>query len=406
MYLVFILYLCNMIKAYKYRLNPNERQKIFFEKSFGCTRFVYNWALDKRIKAYQEDKTKISWVDLCKQMTQLKKEEDTKWLQEAANQSLQSSIRHLDSAFTRFFREKKGFPKFKSKRAPRQAFQYVGKVSVDFESHRIKLPKIGWVKFFKDRTFDGKIGTVTVSKNATGKYFVSVLVDDGKDLPEKALVKYDTTVGIDVGIKDFAVCSNGDTYANPKFLEKAEKRLKVLQRRFAKKKKGSNRRERARRSLARQYERIRNQRNNFIHQVTSRIVRENQTVVIEDLNIDGMLQNHCLAKYISSASWSEFFRQLQYKCEWQGKNLVRIGRFEPSSKMCLCGYVNKDLKLKDREWTCPECGRYNDRDLLAAINIKRFGLQRQNLKTPSVGGEDDVEWSALADTVKRQYINV
>lgn len=394
-----------MIKAYKYRLNPTKSQRIFFEKSFGCTRFIYNWALDKRIKAYQEDKTRISWVDLCKQMTQLKKEEETKWLGEVANQSLQSSIRHLDSAFVKFFRDKKGFPKFKSKHSPRQSFQYVNKVSVDFESHRIKLPKAGWVKFFKNRTFDGKIGTVTVSKNATGKYFVSVLVDDGNDLPDKAPIKYDTTVGIDVGIKDFAVCSNGDTYANPKFLEKAEKRLKVLQRRFAKKKKGSNRRERARRSLARQYERVRNQRNNFIHQVTARIVRENQTVVIEDLNVEGMLQNHCLAKHISSASWSEFFRQLQYKCEWQGKNLARIGRFEPSSKMCLCGYVNKDLKLKDREWTCPECGRHNDRDLLAAINIKRFGLQRQNLNTPSVGGEEDVEWSALADTVNRQYIN-
>ena len=406
MYIVFISYLCGVIKAYKYRLNPNERQKIFFEKSFGCTRFVYNWALDKRIKAYQEDKTRISWVDLCKQMTQLKKEEDTKWLQEVANQSLQSSIRHMDSAFVKFFRDKKGFPKFKSKRSPRQAFQYVQQVEIDFTNSRIKLPKAGWVKLFKNRTFEGKIGTATISKNATGKYFASVLVDDGKDLPEKAPIKYDTTVGVDVGIKDFAVCSNGDTYANPKFLEKAEKRLKVLQHRFSKKKKGSNRRERARRSLARQYERVRNQRNNFIHQVTARIVRDNQTVVIEDLNVEGMLQNHCLAKHISSASWSEFFRQLQYKCRWQGKNLVRIGRFEPSSKMCLCGYVNKDLKLKDREWDCPECGRHNDRDLLAAINIKRFGLQRQNLNTPSVGGEEDVEWSALADTVKRQYIIV
>ena len=395
-----------MIKAYKYRLNPTESQRVFFEKSFGCTRFIYNWALDKRIKAYQEDKTRISWVDLCKQMTQLKKEEDTIWLQEVSNQSLQSSIRHLDSAFTRFFREKKGFPKFKSKRASRQSFQFVQQVEIDFANHRVKLPKAAWVKLFKNRTFDGKTGTVTVSKNATGKYFVSILVDDGKELPERAPVKYDTTVGIDVGIKDFAVCSNGDTFTNPKFLEKAERRPKVLQRRFSKKQKGSNRRERARRSLARQYERVRNQRNNFIHQVTARIVRENQTVVIEDLNVEGMLQNHCLAKHISSASWSEFFRQLQYKCEWQGKNLIRIGRFEPSSKMCLCGYVNKDLKLKDREWTCPECGRHNDRDLLAAINIKRFGLQRQNLNTPSVGGEEDVEWSALVDTVKRQYIKV
>lgn len=395
-----------MIKAYKYRLNPTDSQRIFFEKSFGCTRFIYNWALDKRIKAYQNDKERISWVDLCKDMTRLKKDDETAWLQEVANQSLQQSIRHLDSAFTRFFREKKGFPKFKSKKAPRHSFQFVQSVSVDFDSHRVKMPKVGWVKFFKNRTFDGKIGTVTISKTATGKYFMSVLVDDGKDLPIKAPITVDTTVGIDVGIKDFSVLSDGTTYANPKFLEKSEKRLKVLQRRLAKKQKGSNRRERARKALARQYEKVREQRNNFIHQVTSRIVRENQTVIIEDLNVDGMLQNHCLAKSISSAAWSEFFRQLQYKCEWHGKNLIRIGRFEPSSKMCLCGYVNKDLKLKDREWTCQKCGRHNDRDLLAAINVKRFGLQKQNLKTPSVGGEGDVEWSALADTVKRQYRDV
>lgn len=394
-----------MIRAYKYRLNPTKAQATFFEKSFGCTRFVYNWALNLRIEAYQKDKTKIGWVEICKRMTQLKKEEETSWLNEVSVQSLQSSIRNMDSAFVKFFRDKKGFPKYKSKKASKKSFQFVDQVRIDFESHRIKLPKVGWVKFFKNRTFEGKIGTVTVSKNATGKYFVSVLVDDGKDLPTKAPIKADTAVGIDVGIKDFAVLSNGQVFGNPKYLEKAEKRLKVLQRRFARKQKGSNRRERARIAVAKQFEKVRNKRNNFIHQVTSRIVRENQTVIIEDLNVEGMLQNHCLAKAISSASWSEFFRQLQYKCEWQGKNLIRIGRFEPSSKMCLCGHVNKELKLKDREWTCPNCGRHNDRDLLAAINIKRFGLQAQNLQySPSVGGVEDVEWSALADTVKRQLI--
>lgn len=396
-----------MIRAYKYRLNPTKAQATFFEKSFGCTRFVYNWALNLRIEAYQKDKTKIGWIDLCKRMTQLKKEEETLWLNEVSIQSLQCSIRNMDSAFVKFFRDKKGFPKYKSKKYSRKSFQFVQQVSIDFDNHRIKLPKIGWVKFFKNRTFKGEIGTVTVSKSATGKYFVSVIVDDGKELPSKAPVKADTAVGIDVGIKDFAVLSNGQVFGNPKHLENAEKRLKVLQRRFARKKKGSNRRERARIAVAKQFEKVRNKRNNFIHQVTSRIVRENQTVIIEDLNIAGMLQNHCLAKSISSASWSEFFRQLQYKCEWQGKNLIRIGRFEPSSKMCLCGHVNKDLKLKDREWTCPECGRHNDRDLLAAINIKRFGLQAQNLQySPSVGGAEDVEWSALADTVKRQCIKV
>ena len=398
-----------MIKSYKYTLKPNENQKIFFEKSFGCTRFVYNWALSKRIEAYQTKKERLSCVDLCKMLTSLKKEEDKIWLSEVSNECLQQSIRNMDSAFTRFFREKKGFPKFKTKKYARKSYKAINGVRIDFETNRIKLPKIGWVKFYKNRTFEGKVGTVTVSKNATGKYFVSVLVDDGIEKPLKPNIEYNTSVGIDVGIKDFAVFSNGYVYINPKYLEKAEKRLKVLQRRFSKKKKGGNRREKARLKLARAYERVTNCRTNFIHQVTSRIVRENQTIIIEDLNVSGMMKNRNLAKHISSASWSEFFRQLKYKCEWYGRNLIKIGRFEPSSKMCTCGYVNKELKLSQREWTCPNCGQHNDRDLLAAINIKRFGLQNQNLiggKSSVVNGVEDVEWPALVGAVKRQYVFV
>jgi putative transposase len=282
-------------------------------------------------------------------------------------------------------------------------------VSIDFDNHKVKLPKIGKVRFGKNKEFIGKIGTCTISKTPTGKYYISILVDDGKPMPEKAPITDDTAVGIDVGIKDFAVLSNGQVYSNPKYLEKDEKRLKVLQRRLSRKQKGSNRRERARLSVAKQHEKIKNHRENFIHQVTSRIVRENQTVVVEDLNVEGMLKNHNLAKHIASASWSEFFSQLQYKCDWYGKNLIRIGRFEPSSKMCLCGYINKDLTLKDREWDCPQCGRHNDRDLLAAVNVKRFGLQKQNLIgeiSPVVNGVGDVELSALVGAKKRQYIKL
>ena len=398
-----------MIKAYKYRLHPNNEQITFFEKSFGCVRFVYNWALNQRIEAYQKDGTRISWVESCKNLTELKKQEETKWLCEVANQSLQSSIRNMDSAFTRFFREKKGFPKFHSKKRGKFSFQLVQGVSIDFNTHKVKLPKVGEVKFGKNKEFVGKIGTCTVSKTPTGKYYISILVDDGKPTPEKAQITADTAVGIDVGIKDFAVLSNGQVYSNPKYLEKDEKRLKVLQKRLSRKQKDSKRRERARFAVARQHEKIRNRRVNFIHQVTSRIVRENQTVIIEDLNVDGMLKNHNLAKHIASASWSEFFRQLQYKCDWQGKKLIRIGRFEPSSKMCLCGYINKDLTLKDREWNCPQCGRHNDRDLLAAVNIKRFGLQKQNLIgeiSPVVNGAEDVESPTLVGVVKRQCIIV
>lgn len=397
-----------MIKAYKYRLRPNNEQRVFFEKSFGCTRYVYNWALSKRVEAYQQGKERLSCVDLCKMLTNLKKEENKIWLSEVSNECLQQSIRCMDSAFTRFFREKKGFPKFKSKKDNRKSYKAINNVQIDFNLSKIKLPKIGWVKFCKNREFNGKIGTVTVSKTAIGKYYVSVLVDDGNSIPNKPKIEYVNTVGIDVGIKDFAVLSDGSVFGNPKYLENAEARLKTLQRRFARKKKGSNRREAARRKLAVAYEKVRNCRTNFIHQVTSRIIRENQTIIIEDLNVQGMLKNYNLAKHIASASWSEFFRQLQYKCEWYGKNLIKIGRFEPSSKMCTCGYVNKDLKLSQREWDCPNCGQHNDRDLLASINIKRFGLQSQNLigYSPAASGVEDVEWSALVGTVKRQYILV
>lgn len=397
-----------MIKAYKYRLYPTAEQATFFEKSFGCCRYVYNWALQRRIETYQNRGERLSYVTIAKELTNLKKQEDTSWLCEVSIQSLQSSIRNMDSAFTRFFREKKGFPKFKSKKRNKNSFQFVQQVYVDFESKRIQMPKVGKVKFACDRTFVGKIGTCTVSKSPTNKYYISITVDDGEPMPEKPTIDFNTSVGVDVGIKDFAVLSNGQVFENPKFIEKAEKRLKVLQRRLAKKQKGSKRRERAKLAVAKQHERIRNKRTNFIHQVSSKIVRENQTIVVEDLNVDGMLKNHCLAKSISSVAWSEFFRQLQYKCDWYGKNLVRIGRFEPSSKMCLCGNVYKDLKLSQRRWVCPSCGRDNDRDLLAAVNILRFGLQEQNLinnnKSPYVVGVEDVEWSALADTLKRQSV--
>lgn len=299
-----------MKRAYKYRLNPTPEQIVFFNKSFGCCRFVYNYMLGKRIEAYQRDKTKIGWVELAKMLTELKKEDGKEWLSEVSNECLQQSIRNMDSAFVKFFREKAGFPNFKAKHYSRQSYKAINSVSVDLDNNKVRLPKIGWVKFFPNRKFDGKVCSVTVSKTPTGKYFISVLVDDGKEIPVKPAVRYDTSIGIDVGIKDFAVCSNGDVYANPKYLEKSETRLKVLQRRFSKTKKGSNRRERTRKILARQYEKVSNQRNNFLHQVTSKIVRENQTIIIEDLNVKGMLKNHRLAKSISSVSWSEFFRQL------------------------------------------------------------------------------------------------
>ena len=366
-----------------------------------------------------KDKGRISFVQLCAMLTDLKKEEQYSWLREVSNECLQQALRNLDAAFTRFFREKKGFPKFKSKNRSRQSYKAISSVHVDQERRRIKLPKIGWVKYGNNRKFEGDVRSVTVSVTPSGKYYVSVLVDDGKEIPEKLPVTFDTTIGIDMGIKDFAVCSNGDTYENPRHLIKAEQRLRTLQRRLSRKKKGSNRRNRARMILAIQHEKVANRRQDYLHKISTKIVRENQAIVVEDLNTKGMMRNHRLAKAIGACGWSTFFKMLEYKCERQGKTFIKIGRFDPSSKMCSCGHVYRGLKLSEREWVCPKCGSVNDRDLLAACNIKRFGLQEQNLlfnKKPLAQRGSDVEVPTMDDRqeidlkssvpVKRQYINV
>ena len=408
-----------MLNAYKYRLHPTREQSEFFNKSFGCVRFIYNWGLQKRIEAYMKDKGRISYVQLCAMLTELKKEEQYSWLREVSNECLQQALRNLDAAFTRFFREKKGFPRFKSKSRSRQSYKAILSVHVDQERRRIKLPKIGWVKYGNNRKFEGDVRSVTVSVTPSGKYHVSVLVDDGKEIPEKLPVTFDTTIGIDMGIKDFAVCSNGDTYENPRHLIKAEQRLRTLQRRLSRKKKGSNRRNRARMILAIQHEKVANRRQDYLHKISTKIVRENQAIVVEDLNTKGMMRNHRLSKAIGACGWSTFFNMLEYKCERQGKTFIRIGRFDPSSKMCSCGHVHRGLKLSEREWVCPNCGSVNDRDLLAACNIKRFGLQEQNLlfnKKPLAQRGSDVEVPTMDDRqeidlkssvpMKRQYVQV
>lgn len=408
-----------MLNAYKYRLHPTREQSGFFNKSFGCVRFIYNWGLQKRIEAYMKDKGRISYVQLCAMLTELKKDEQYSWLRDVSNECLQQALRNLDAAFTRFFREKKGFPRFKSKSRSRQSYKAILSVHVDQERRRIKLPKIGWVKYGNNRKFEGNVRSVTVSVTPSGKYHVSVLVDDGKEIPEKLPVTFDTTIGIDMGIKDFAVCSNGDTYENPRHLIKAEQRLRTLQKRLSRKKKGSNRRNRARMILARQHEKVANRRQDYLHKISTKIVRENQAIVVEDLNTKGMMRNHRLSKAIGACGWSTFFKMLEYKCERQGKTFIRIGRFDPSSKTCSCGHVYKGLKLFEREWVCPNCGSVNDRDLLAACNIKRFGLQEQNLlfvNKPVAHGGSDVEVPTMDDRqeidlkssvpVKRQYVQV
>lgn len=369
-----------MFRAYKYRIYPNKTQKEQIEKQFGACRFVYNWALEQKIKYYETEKKTLSCFNLMSRMAQLKKVEGYDWLKESNSQALQAAIRNLDNAFTRFFREKRGFPNFKSKKNPVQSFQIPQNYVVDFEEGNVKLPKMGKIKVSFSREFYGTPKTATVSRSTTGKYYISILVDDGKELPEKEPFNENTTVGVDLGIKDFAILSNGEKIENPKYLKKSLVKLKVLQRKLSKKVKGSNNWKKAKLKLARLHEKITNQRNDFQHKLSIKLVRENQAIALETLKVCNMVKNHCLAQSISDAGWSSFVDKLTYKAEWYGKTILRIGQFEPSSKICnVCGYHNNELTLAIREWTCPSCNTCHDRDVNAAINIKKFSLQDQNL---------------------------
>ena len=367
-----------MLKAYKYRMYPTDEQRTQFIQHFGACRFVYNISLEKKIKAYNTENKTLTRFELNYALPQLKS--DNAWLKEVNSQSLQNSNKNLDEAFKRFFREKKGFPKFKSKNNPVQSFGVIQHYKVDFDNNLVRLPKIGWVKTKLNRMLEGVLKSATVSMTKTGKFFVSILVEDDKETPEKESFGYDSNIGIDVGIKHFATLSNGIKVDNPKFLKTSLRRLKVLQQRLSRKKKGSKNRNKARQKVALLHEHIANQRKDFLHKLTTKLVRENQAIAVETLNVRGMMKNHNLAQAISDVSWSEFFRQLDYKCEWYGKTLLHIGRFEPSSKICnVCGSINSNLKLSDRKWACKECNTVHDRDINAAINIKKFALQAKNL---------------------------
>lgn len=368
-----------MLKAFKYEINPTIEQKTQLNKTCGCVRFVYNWGLNQKTKAYQTDKSKISCFELITQITQLKKQPEFEWLNEIHSQPLQMAMRNLDNAFTNFFNKKAKFPNFK-KKTNTQSFQYPQGVKI--KDDLVFLPKVGWVNFYKSRECYGKIKTVTVSRTPTNKYFVSILCETTIQIPQKQAIIVETSVGVDVGIKIFAICSDGQIFENQKYLSKNQKRLRVEQRTLARRfKRGikvsdqSKGYHKQRLKVAKLHEKIGNQRKDYLHKITTELVRKHDTIIVEDLNVKGMMQNDKLSKAISDVGWTIFDSQLKYKCEWYGKNYLQIGRFEPSSKMCNhCGHINKELKLKDREWTCQSCQRTSDRDLNASLNIKSFGL--------------------------------
>jgi putative transposase len=356
-----------ILKALKYRLYPTEEQCVLLDKHIGCCRLVYNLALETKEFAYAAKKVNLSGYDLIKQLPELKKEYD--WLKEINSQSLQQAIGHLDVAFTAFFKGNAAFPKFKTKRKSKQSFTIPQNVLI--EDNKLVLPKFKeGIPVVVHQTFAGNFKQASITKTPTGKYFVSILVETPDLKVPKQPITVEKTLGLDLGIKDFAVTSNGEKIANPRTLKRVLGKLKFTQRKYSK-----HKGKRTRKKLVLLHEKVSNQRQDFLHKITKKLVVENQTIALEDLNVKGMLQNHCLAQAIQDVSWGKFKELLTYKAEWYGCNLLRIGRFEPSSKTSDCGYIHKDLTLKDRIWVCPQCNNSYDRDIQAAKNIKKFALR-------------------------------
>ena len=356
-----------MLKSFRYRLYPTSEQSVLLNKHIGSSRFVYNLALETKQMAWAGNRVNLNCFDLIKQLPELKKE--CEWLKEINSQSLQQPIRNLDNAFTRFFKGQGNFPKFK-KKSNGGSFNVPQNVSL--ESGKLVIPKFKeGIDIVLHRSTKGSIKQATISKTPTGKYFVSILCDTKEDVPTKAPIKENTTIGVDLGIKTFLVTSDGEVFDNPKFLRSSISKLKFVQRKFSK-----NKGKRTKNKLAKLHEKVSNQRKDFLHKTSSKLISDNQTICIEDLNIKGMLSNHKLALSISDCGWSMFVDMLEYKAEWYGKNVLKIGRFQPSSKLCsCCGNINKELTLKDREWTCSKCNTLLDRDVNASINIKNFALK-------------------------------
>jgi putative transposase len=376
--------LATISKAYKFRIYPNQKQQRQLRLEFAASKKVYNYYLEKSIEFYKEnkdnlEKKSLNYYDWCKDLTLLKKTEEWNWLNQACSQTMPQTLRDLDSAYKNFFRRIRegkggkeiGFPNFKKFNGSVRYSNICCKYSR--ENHKISLSKCGWVKVIDYKPAYGKLMNMTVSRSKSNNWFVSICVEQEEKIYENLS---ESMIGIDVGIKDFLVDSNGNRISNPKYLNKSSKRLNKLQRQLSKKKIGSNNRKKARVKLARQHEIVAEQRKNFLNQNSTNLVKNNKMIAHEDLKVKNMIKNHKLAKSISDVSWYEFFRMLEYKGNWCKCKIVKTGTFEPTSKRCNnCGYVIDKLGLEIREWECPNCHVVLDRDVNAAKNILELGIK-------------------------------